>query len=141
VVVEHPRLPGLPALPAIGDVAAQVVRSAAPTAAPALVLNIDGASPSTEHRRPGRFTNPGVRVSRGDQEGPHGRHPPIRIAIEPPLERVWTPCVDVGAVHARLASARRRYPPRSGAPGRPFANGLVARELIATSDDEAAPLA
>ena len=60
------------------------------------------------------------------------------IPLKAPAARVWDVIRDVGAVHTRLAPGfvvDTRI--EEGARVVTFANGLVARELIVTVDDEA----
>ena len=60
------------------------------------------------------------------------------IPLKAPAERVWDVIRDVGAIHTRLAPGfvvDTRI--EEGARVVTFANGLVARELIVTIDDEA----
>ena len=60
------------------------------------------------------------------------------IPLRAPAERVWDVIRDVGAIHTRLAPGfvvDTRI--EEGARVVTFANGLVARELIVTIDDEA----
>ena len=60
------------------------------------------------------------------------------ISVKAPAARVWDVIRDVGAIHTRLAPGfvvDTRM--EEGARVVTFANGLVARELIVTVDDEA----